>query len=368
MPRLKAAKTDGPSLFKSFAAGLPVGEIHGRFGRQGQRGTMAVLVTGGAGYIGSHMVWELLDAGEEVVVLDRLSTGFEWAVAPEARLVVGDIADRELVAGLMRDHAVDSVIHFAGSIVVPESVADPLAYYENNTCKTRALIETAVRGGVQNFIFSSTAAVYGGAGMEPVREDAGLHPESPYGRSKLMSEWMLADAAAAHGLRYTALRYFNVAGADPKGRTGQSTPGATHLIKVASETALGKRASMQVFGTDYPTPDGTCIRDYIHVSDLAAAHRLALQRLRTGGGNLVANCGYGHGYSVLEVIEAVRRVFGHDFAVTMGARRPGDAAAVVANSDAARAELGWSPARDDLGLIVADALNWERILSRKNAR
>lgn len=254
---------------------------------------MAVLVTGGAGYIGSHMVWELLDAGEQVVVLDRLSTGFEWAVAPEAKLIVGDVADRELVASAIREHGVDSIIHFAGSIVVPESVANPLGYYENNTCKTRTLLETAVRSGVANFIFSSTAAVYGAAGLEPVREDVRLAPESPYGLSKLMSEWMLRDTAVAHGLRYTALRYFNVAGADPKGRTGQSTPGATHLIKVACETALGKRASMQVFGTDYPTPDGTCIRDYIHVSDLAAAHRLALQRLREGGANLVANCGYG---------------------------------------------------------------------------
>jgi UDP-glucose 4-epimerase len=368
MPRLCPDWAGGHRFLRVLRQNYLWGEIHDGYGRQGQRGTMAVLVTGGAGYIGSHMVWELLDAGETVVVLDRLSTGFDWAVAPEARLVVGDIADRHLVEKIMREHEVDAVIHFAGSIVVPESVSDPLAYYENNTCKTRALIETAVRCGVGNFIFSSTAAVYGGAGMEPVREDASLHPESPYGRSKLMSEWMLADAAAAHDLRYTVLRYFNVAGADPKGRTGQSTPGATHLIKVASETALGKRAAMQVFGTDYPTPDGTCIRDYIHVSDLAAAHRLALQRLRGGGGNLIANCGYGHGYSVLEVIEAVRRVFGQDFGVSMGGRRPGDAAAVVANSDVARAELGWSPARDDLDLIVADALNWEQILSRKNAR
>jgi UDP-glucose 4-epimerase len=328
---------------------------------------MAVLVTGGAGYIGSHMVWELLDAGEEVVVLDRLSTGFDWAVAPEARLVVGDVADRDLVARIIRDHGVDAIIHFAGSIVVPESVADPLAYYENNTCKTRTLIETAVKAGVGSFIFSSTAAVYGGAGMEPVREDTRLAPESPYGLSKLMSEWMLRDAAAAYGLRYTALRYFNVAGADPRGRTGQSTPGATHLIKVACETALGKRPFMQVFGTDYETPDGTCVRDYIHVSDLVAAHRLALQRLRAGGASMVANCGYSHGYSVLEVIEAVQRAFGHDFDVRTSARRPGDAAAIVANSDLARRELGWTPDRDDLDLIVQDALNWERILTGKNS-
>ncbi|NGO52204.1 UDP-glucose 4-epimerase GalE [Allomesorhizobium camelthorni] len=328
---------------------------------------MSVLVTGGAGYIGSHMVWELLDAGEEMVVLDRLSTGFEWAVAPEAKLVVGDVADGELVGSLIREHSVDAIIHFAGSIVVPESVTDPLGYYENNTCKTRALIETAVRGGVPNFIFSSTAAVYGAAGLEPVREDARLAPESPYGLSKLMSEWMLRDAAAAHGIRYTALRYFNVAGADPKGRTGQSTPGATHLIKVASETALGKRPSMQVFGTDYPTPDGTCVRDYIHVSDLVAAHRLALERLRAGGDSLVANCGYSHGYSVLEVIESVRRVFGGDFDVKVGGRRPGDAASVIANSDLARREFGWTPAHDDLDAIVGDALSWERKLTGKNS-
>lgn len=328
---------------------------------------MAVLVTGGAGYIGSHMVWELLDAGEEVVVLDRLSTGFQWAVAPEAKLFVGDIADTALVGSLILDHSVDAIIHFAGSIVVPESVADPLGYYENNTCKTRALLEAAVRGKVPHFIFSSTAAVYGaGAGMDPVREDASLLPESPYGLSKLMSELMLRDTAAAHGLTYTALRYFNVSGADPKGRTGQSTPGATHLIKVASETALGKRKAMQVYGTDYPTPDGTCIRDYIHVSDLVAAHRLALDRLRAGGGNLVANCGYSRGYSVLEVIDSVKRMHGADFIVETAGRRPGDAVAVVADASLARAELGWTPQRDRLDDIVADALAWEAHLSRKN--
>ncbi|MFE0017574.1 UDP-glucose 4-epimerase GalE [Mesorhizobium sp. NPDC059054] len=329
---------------------------------------MAVLVTGGAGYIGSHMVWELLDAGEEeVVVLDRLSTGFDWAVAPEARLVVGDVGDKDLVARIIREHGIDAIIHFAGSIIVPESVADPLAYYENNTSKTRSLIEAAVRGGVANFIFSSTAAVYGGSRLEPVTEDATTMPESPYGMSKLMSEWMLRDAAAAYGLRYSALRYFNVAGADARGRTGQASPRATHLIKVASEVVLGKRPSLEVFGTDYPTPDGTCLRDYVHVSDLVTAHRLALQRLRAGAGNLVANCGYGHGYSVLEVIEAVRRVSGRDFVVTMGPRRPGDAASVIANADLARGELGWAPHRDDLDLIVRDALEWERVLAGKNS-
>jgi len=328
---------------------------------------MTVLVTGGAGYIGSHMVWDLLDAGEDVVVVDRLSTGFDWAVAPEAKLVVGDVADSALIGSIIREHGIDAIIHFAGSIIVPESMADPLGYYENNTCKTRALIETAVREKVRNFIFSSTAAVYGAAGLEPVRENAGLAPESPYGLSKLMSEWMLRDAAAAHDLRYTALRYFNVAGADPRGRTGQSTPGATHLIKVASETALGKRTGMKVFGTDYPTPDGTCVRDYIHVSDLVAAHRLALQRLREGGDNLVANCGYGHGYSVLEVVESVRRVHGRDFEVAMDGRRPGDPPSIIADAGLARHEFGWVPMHDDLDAIVRDALSWEQILTGKNS-
>jgi UDP-glucose 4-epimerase len=328
---------------------------------------MAVLVTGGAGFIGSHMVWELLDGGDDVVVLDRLSTGFEWAVAPEAKLVVGDIGDLDLVRSIVAEHQVDAIIHFAGSIVVPESVADPLGYYENNTAKTRNLIEAAVTSGVPHFIFSSTAAVYGGAGSEPVVEEAPLHPESPYGSSKLMTEWMLQDAARAYPLTSTVLRYFNVAGADPQGRTGQSTPGATHLIKVASETALGKRPFMQVFGNDYDTPDGTCVRDYIHVSDLAAAHHLALERLRAGGASLLANCGYGHGYSVLEVIEAVRRVHGADFPVRMTDRRLGDPAAIVANSDRARAELGWQPKHDDLDRIVADALAWEAALARRNS-
>lgn len=329
---------------------------------------MAVLVTGGAGYIGSHMVWELLDAGEEVVVLDRLSTGFDWAVAPEARLIVGDVSDKALVARLINDKKIDAIIHFAGSIVVPESVADPLAYYDNNTVATRALIEAAVKGGVRDFIFSSTAAVYGAAGAEPVLENAPLNPESPYGRSKLMSEWMLADASAAYGLRYMALRYFNVAGADPQGRTGQSTAGATHLIKVAGEAALGKRPYIEVFGTDYPTADGTCIRDYIHVSDLVAAHRLALERLRQGGESLVANCGYGHGYSVFEVLDAVKRVHGRDFDIRIAERRPGDAAAVVANPALAQRELGWTPRLDDLDAIVKSALDWERHLTVRNTQ
>jgi UDP-glucose 4-epimerase len=327
---------------------------------------MSILVTGGAGYIGSHVVRQLGERGERVTVLDNLSTGFRSAVL-HGQLVVGDTGDRELVSRVLREHSIDTVMHFAAHTIVPESVSNPLKYYGNNTCSTRSLLQCCQEAGVKHFVFSSTAAVYGIPEGGIAAEDSPTQPINPYGMSKLMSEWMLRDASAAYGLRYTALRYFNVAGADPRGRTGQSTPGATHLIKVASETALGKRPFMQVFGTDYPTPDGTCIRDYIHVSDLVAAHRLALQRLREGGESLVANCGYGHGYSVLEVIEAVRRAFGRDFDVRMGERRPGDATAVVANSDRARQELGWKPQRDDLDLIVRDALNWERLLTKKNS-
>src|SRR4051812_4664509 len=276
-------------------------------------GGMAVLVTGGAGYIGSHMALALLDAGEAVVVLDNLSTGFAWALPPEARLVVGDMGDQDLVGRLIREHRIDAIAHFAAKIVVPESVADPLGYYFNNTVKSRALIEAAVRGGVEHFIFSSTAAVYGDVDTKPVAEDTPLNPVSPYGRSKLMTEWMLADAAKAHGLRAVVLRYFNVAGADPLGRSGQSTTNATHLIKVAAQTALGERSHIEVFGTDYPTPDGSCLRDYIQVTDLANAHLDALTHLRGGGESLILNCGYGRGYSVLEVIDVVKRVSGRDF-------------------------------------------------------
>jgi UDP-glucose 4-epimerase len=327
---------------------------------------MAVMVTGGAGYIGSHMAWTLVEAGEPVVVVDRLSTGFEWAVPAEAELVVADIADQRQIEEVMRQHAVDAVIHFAGSILVAESVADPLAYYLNNTVASRSLIESAVRTGVTSFIFSSTAAVYGSPAEIPVPEDAPLRPDSPYGTSKLMTELMLRDAAAAHGLRHAALRYFNVAGADPAGRTGQSRAGATHLIHVAAEAVAGKRDHLPVFGTDYPTADGTCIRDYIHVSDLVAAHYLALQRLRAGGGNLTANLGYGKGYSVIEVIDAVRRVAGRDIETRLQDRRPGDAVAIVANADLARRELGWSPRYDDLDTIVSHALRWEEILRARN--
>lgn len=326
---------------------------------------MTILVTGGAGYIGSHMVHALVDAGERVVVLDNLTTGFDWAVAPGVPLVVGDTGDQAQVAALMAEHRVDAVIHFAASIVVPDSVADPLGYYRNNTANSRSLIETAVKHGVRHFIFSSTAAVYGNPQRIPVREDDPTVPTSPYGSSKLMTEVMLRDSGAAYGLRHVILRYFNVAGADPLGRAGQSTKGATHLIKVALEAALGRRPKVDVFGTDYPTPDGTCIRDYIHVADLVAAHSDALAYLRGGGSSTTLNCGYGRGFSVLNVIETVKRVSGVDFTVEFTGRRAGDPAQIVAACDRARSTLGWQPRFDDLTRIVADALAWERSLSRR---
>lgn len=326
---------------------------------------MAILVTGGAGYIGSHMVLELVDAGEQVVVLDNLSTGFEWAVAKPAELVQGDIGDTELVNRLLREREIEAIIHFAGSIIVPESVSNPLMYYENNTVKSRGLVAAAVANGVKQFIFSSTAAVYGNPAENPVTETADLRPMSPYGWSKLMTEIMLRDAAAAHDFRYVALRYFNVAGADPQGRSGQSTPKATHLIKVACETALGKRGHMEVFGTDYPTRDGTCIRDFIHVKDLARAHVAALDHLRSGGEANVFNCGYSKGYSVLEVLDAVKRVAGKDMDIRYSPRRPGDPAAIVAASTKIRDQLGWVPEHDDLDKIVAQALAWETELARR---
>lgn len=325
---------------------------------------MSILVTGGAGYIGSHMVYELVDAGESVVVLDRLTTGFHWAVPGEARLVVGDIGDEALVKDLARKHKIEAIIHFAGSIVVPESVSDPLGYYLNNTVKSRALMAAAVASGIKQFIFSSTAAVYGAPEQVPVREDAAPAPMSPYGSSKLMTEIMLRDTSIAHDFRYVALRYFNVAGADPRGRTGQSTKGATHLIKIACETALGKRPAMDVFGTDYATRDGTCIRDYIHVKDLARAHVSALQHLRRGGKSETFNCGYSHGFTVLEVIDAVKRVSGKDFAVRYSDRRPGDPPEIVADSTKIRSNLGWKPEYDDLDRIVRHALDWEDRLGR----
>ena len=328
---------------------------------------MAILVTGGAGFIGSHMVYALVDAGEPVVVLDDLSTGFDWAVAPGVPLVVGDTGDQELVSRLIAEHGIDSIIHFAASIVVPESVAEPLKYYRNNTANARSLIECAVKGGVHRFIFSSTAAVYGNPAHIPVSEDDALTPMSPYGWSKLMTETILRDAGAADGLDYVILRYFNVAGADPKLRTGQSTRAATHLIKVAVETALGLRNRIEVFGTDYPTRDGTCIRDYIHVSDLIAAHTDALRFLRAGGRAATFNCGYGHGFSVHEAIAMVKEVSGVDFPVDYAPRRPGDPAEIVASSRRIRDALGWTPRFDNLNTICTHALAWQRKLVQRNA-
>ena len=328
---------------------------------------MAVLVSGGAGYIGSHMVLALTDAGIETVVVDNLTTGFPWAVAPAATLVKGDIGDEALLLQVMQDHKVDAVVHFAGSIVVPDSVADPLGYYLNNTVNSRNLMHAAVKSDVKNFIFSSTAAVYGNPRSLPVTEAEAPAPISPYGTSKWMTEQMLRDSHDAYGLNYVALRYFNVAGADPKGRSGQSTPRATHLIKVAAQTALGQRAQMEVFGTDYDTPDGTCLRDYIHVSDLISAHMDALSHLRKGGESGIFNCGYGKGFSVLDVIKSVERVHGAPLNVKYGPRRAGDPAGIVAGADKARDVLGWTPKHDDLDFIVDSAMRWEQHLARRNA-
>lgn len=327
---------------------------------------MSVLVTGGAGYIGSHMVIDLLNAGENVYVIDDLSNGFDWAVQVPEHLYVGDVADEALVDRIIREHEIEAVIHFAGSIVVPESVANPLKYYLNNTARSRTLIERCVKGGVKHFIFSSTAAVYGMTGIDAVSEDVPLNPISPYGRSKLMTEWMLRDVAAAHDMTFVALRYFNVAGGDPKGRVGQSTANATHLIKVACQTSLGMRPYIEVFGEDYPTPDGTCVRDYIHVSDLAAAHTAALNYLRGGGESLIANCGYGHGFSVKEVLKSVEKAAGHPFEIRRAPRRAGDPASVVSNPALIKSTFGWKPAYDDLDTIVTHALAWERKLRERN--
>ena len=326
---------------------------------------MTILVTGGAGYIGSHMVHELVDAGEPAVVLDNLSTGFRFLLPNSVPFVSGSTGDRDLVGQTIERYGVTAIIHFAASIVVPDSVSDPLGYYRNNTMNTCTLLDAAIKSGVRQIIFSSTAAVYGNAEHTPVREDAATLPISPYGSSKLMSEIMLHDAGKAHGLRFVVLRYFNVAGADPKLRTGQSTAGATHLIKVACEAALGKRPKIDIYGTDYPTPDGTCIRDYVHVSDLARAHSAALGYLRRGGDSATFNCGYGRGSSVLEVIDSVRRVSGRDFPVEISGRRAGDPAALVANVDRIRSTLDWRPQFQDLDTIVAHAFAWERRLPGK---
>ena len=322
-----------------------------------------ILVTGGAGYIGSHAVLALLDSGYGVVVLDNLVTGFDWLVDKRATFVNGAVEDAELVRRICAEHRIEGVLHFAGSVVVPESVENPLKYYRNNTAASRALIEAVVAAGVKHFIFSSTAATYGIPEIVPVTEDAPKHPINPYGMSKLMTEHMLADVAAAHAFNYCALRYFNVAGADPQGRAGQSTVGATHLIKIAVEVACGKRAQMAVFGTDYATPDGTGVRDYIHVSDLAAAHVLALEALLADPETShTLNCGYGQGYSVLEVIAAVQRVTNLEIKHTLEPRRAGDPDCLVSDNEAIVARFGWVPKYNDLDVIVRDALAWERKL------
>ncbi|MBN8533996.1 MAG: UDP-glucose 4-epimerase GalE [Rhizobiales bacterium] len=327
---------------------------------------MAVLITGGAGYIGSHMVLALRDRGEEVVVVDNLSTGFPWSLPPDVPLRGGDVGDPIFMSEVMAEFGVTEVAHFAAKIVVPDSVSNPLGYYLANTVRSRSLLETAVKHGVERFIFSSTAAVYGDVSGEPVGENLTPNPVSPYGRSKLMTEWMLQDTAAAHGLKYIALRYFNVAGADPQGRSGQSSANATHLIKVAVQAALGQRPHLDIFGTDYSTRDGSCIRDYIHVTDLASAHVDALNYLRKGGDNLVLNCGYGQGFSVLEVVDVVKKVTGMNFLTRMSPRRAGDPATIIAKADRIRAELGWSPKHDDLEGIVRAAFSWEKSLRARN--
>ena len=324
---------------------------------------MTALVTGGAGYIGSHMAHELVDRGEKVVVVDNLATGFRSAVPAAAEFVEADVGDEAAMLAVMQKHGVDTVLHFAASIVVPDSVTDPLGYYLNNTVKTRSLASAAVRAGVRQFVFSSTAAVYGTPATETVAETDPTNPESPYGASKLMSERILTDAAAAHGFSLAVLRYVNVAGADPEGRTGQSTERATHLIKVCVRAALGLRDNVDIFGTDYPTRDGTGVRDYIHVTDLVDAHARALDELRARPGRLLVNCGYGAGYSVREVIDAVKRVSRVDFKVREQARRPGDPAMIVARADQVRSSLGWKPQYDDLDTIVAHALAWEKRVS-----
>ena len=324
----------------------------------------SILVTGGAGYIGSHVVLQLRARGERVVVLDDLSRGFRQAVL-DTPLVVGKVSDRETVLQVMREHDVDTVMHFAAFTIVPESVSEPLKYYGNNTCSTRALLESCLEAGVKNFVFSSTAAVYGIPAEGVAAEDTPTAPINPYGTSKLMSEWMLRDVSAASALKHVALRYFNVAGSDSQGRVGQATPKATLLIKVACEHVIGKRPQVAIYGTDYATPDGTGVRDYIHVEDLATAHLDALDYLRGGGASTVLNVGYGHGYSVREVLQSVERVSGKRLNIREEPRRPGDPPGLVARAERIRRELGWKPRLDDLDTIVRTALAWEERLQRE---
>ena len=327
---------------------------------------MSILITGGAGYIGSHIAHELVDRGDDVVILDNLSTGVRENVPAKAEFVQGNVGDRDTLSALFKAHQIDAVMHFAGSIVVPESVENPLKYYDNNTAVTRTLLEACVAEKIDKFVFSSTAAVYGmpHADELPVTEKTPTVPINPYGRSKLMTEWMLQDISYAHDFRYVALRYFNVAGADPSGRTGQSTPAATHLIKVACQAALGVREQLGVFGTDYETRDGTCVRDYIHVTDLAKVHLLALDALQAGSPSRVLNCGYGRGFTVREVIDSVRRVSGVDFVTHDLERRAGDPPELIANAGELRAQFNWQPEHDDLDHIVETALKWERRMMR----
>jgi UDP-glucose 4-epimerase len=324
----------------------------------------SILVTGGAGYIGSHTALQLRERGERVVILDDLSRGFRQA-ALDAPLVVGHVGDRKLVGQLLREHDIDTVLHFAAYTIVPESVREPLKYYANNTVATRDLLEACMEHGVRQFVFSSTAAVYGVPPGGIAAEDSPAAPINPYGTSKLMSEWILRDLSAASDLRYVSLRYFNVAGSDPRARIGQATPNATLLVKVACEAAVGKRPGVRIFGTDYDTPDGTGVRDYIHVDDLGRAHLAALDYLRRGGDSTVLNCGYGHGYSVRQVLESVERVAGRKLAVTEGPRRAGDPPTLVAQANRIRSELGWKPRLDDLDTIVRSSLEWERRLLRE---
>jgi len=333
--------------------------------------TGAILVTGGAGYIGSHTVRQLIAAGYRVVVLDDLSTGHRWAVAPQATLVVGNAGDAALAGALMEEHGVKAVVHFAGSIVVPESVTDPLKYYGNNSAASRNLIVACLEKGIERFVFSSTAAVYGTPEELPVAETAEPRPINPYGRSKLVTEWMLRDvgeSSAGRGFRHVILRYFNVAGASLDGTLGQATRDATHLIKVACEVACGTREKVVVFGTDYPTPDGTCIRDYIHVEDLAGAHVDALRYLEGGGASDTFNCGYGRGYSVREVLAMVEKVSGKKLKVEDGARRAGDPAGLVAEAGKVKKLLGWIPQYDALDTICASAYRWEDRLRQEPDR